>query len=120
MTAPENQIKASSFSRPLRSSSIEGTILPDGHVVLTGKEVDWAFTLTPLGGLVWAFCDGSNSIDEIVAHLLNLEQVSAPVIKETPVIIDGQNLKDEVLALVDELREAGLFETADDNENTAL
>jgi hypothetical protein len=86
--------------RPTRNSSIESTVLPDGHVVLTGKSVDWAFTLTPLGGLVWAFCDGQNSAEDIATNLLSLQEVNRESISS-----------EEIASLLKELEDAGLLES---------
>jgi hypothetical protein len=85
-------------ANPTRHPEIETTLLPDGHVVLVSPKTEWAQTLTPLGALVWEFCDGENTIDQIV------ESIGA-----IPEITVTQSLKDEVVKLVDDLTEAGFL-----------
>lgn len=85
-------------TKPQRNPEIETSLLPDGHVVLVSSKTDWAHTLTPTGALVWEFCDGTNSADEIVAKIQNIKEVPA-----------NPSLKDDVSTLLDELDEAGFF-----------
>jgi hypothetical protein len=84
--------------RPKRDPAIKTNVLPDGHAVLVSLSTNWAQTLTPLGALVWEFCDGSNSLDDIA------QQICA--------ITNGDNdakLKQSIKELVDELDDAGFF-----------
>ena len=73
-------------------------LLPDGYLLLHSNDENRVYTLTPLGGLVWEYCDGSNSLDDIVRHIRELG--------ETP---SSSNLEDEVRTLVAELKDAGLL-----------
>ncbi|MBS1955869.1 MAG: PqqD family protein [Cyanobacteria bacterium SZAS-4] len=86
-------------SKPKRSQDIESTSLPDGYVVLVNKKTNWAHTLTPLGGLVWEFCDGENSIVEITSK-----------IEEIPEIGKRDGFDEEVSKLVEQLDEEGFFD----------
>lgn len=85
-------------TKPKRSQEMESTSLPDGFVVLVNKKTSWAHTLTPLGALVWEFCDGENSVDEIVSNL-----------KAIPEIGQRVSLDQEVADLVRQLDEEGFF-----------
>jgi hypothetical protein len=82
----------------LRAELIQAKILPDGHVVLHSDKASWAFTLTPLGALVWEFSDGTNTVEQIV------EKVS----EAGAIPIDG-DLRSHVNNLVAELEEYGLL-----------
>jgi len=83
---------------PKRDDQIETTLLPDGHVVLVPKQSDWAHTLSPLGALVWEFCDGTNSVNEIVA-----------LVRTIPGIGERHSLEEEITALIAEFREDGFL-----------
>jgi Coenzyme PQQ synthesis protein D (PqqD) len=74
-------------TKPKRSSEMESTSLPDAH------------TLTPLGALVWEFCDGDNSVEEIVANIKSIPEVGNRV-----------TLDQEVSELVQQLDNEGFFE----------
>lgn len=78
---------------------MESTSLPDGMVILVNKKTSWAHTLTPLGALVWEFCDGDNSVEEIVAS-----------IKSIPEVGERSALDQEVNELVQQLDNEGFFE----------
>ena len=84
--------------KPQRDPEIETSLLPDGHVVLVSHKTDWAHTLTPTGALVWEFCDGTNSVDEIVTRIRG--------IKEVP---ENPALKEDIATLIAELDDAGFF-----------
>lgn len=85
-------------TKPKRSEEMESTSLPDGLVILVNKQTSWAHTLTPLGALVWEFCDGKNSVDEIVSN-----------IKAIPEVGDRPTLHQEIADLVRQLDEEGFF-----------
>lgn len=78
---------------------MESTSLPDGMVILVNKKTSWAHTLTPLGALVWEFCDGDNSVEEIVANIKSIPEVGNRV-----------TLDQEVSELVQQLDNEGFFE----------
>ncbi|HEY9732136.1 MAG TPA: PqqD family protein [Drouetiella sp.] len=86
-------------TKPKRSSEMESTSLPDGMVILVNKKTSWAHTLTPLGALVWEFCDGDNSVEEIVANIKSIPEVGNRV-----------TLDQEVSELVQQLDNEGFFE----------
>lgn len=72
--------------------------MPDGFVVLVNKKTSWAHTLTPLGALVWEFCDGENSLDEIISS-----------IKAIPEVGERNSLNEEVSALIRQFEEEGFL-----------
>jgi len=74
-------------------------LLPDGHLVLTSESTSWAFTLTPVGAIVWEFCDGTNTVDSIVEQIVNLNALS-----------DLADLRTNVTELLTELDEIGLLD----------
>lgn len=84
--------------RPKRNSAIDTSTLPDGHAVLVSKDTDWAFTLTPLAALVWEFCDGTNTIDDIVSSIQSIPEFSS------------SSKKEEIADLLDELDESGFLD----------
>lgn len=84
--------------RPKRNSAIDTSTLPDGHAVLVSKDTEWAFTLTPLAALVWEFCDGSNTVDDIVTCIQSIPEFSQSLKKK------------EITDLLDELDESGFLD----------
>ncbi len=80
-------------------SGIHTRTLADGHAVLVSSDVEWAYTLTPIGALIWEFCDGTNTAEEIQAK-----------IEAIPDLQVGANLKKEVVSFLEELECAGLLE----------
>lgn len=69
--------------KPTRSQDLRATTLPDGFVVLLSEKTGWAHSLTPLAALVWEFCDGQNTVDEIAAQINAIpEVISRPVSPE--------------------------------------
>ncbi len=85
-------------SKPKRDPNIDTTALHDGHVVLVSKKTEWANTLSPLAAVIWEFCDGTNTVDDIVAH-----------IKAIPEISIDSSLEKEVEKLLAELDESGFL-----------
>ena len=81
-----------------RHPDVKALILPDGYVLLHLKSYNWIYTLTPLGGLVWEFCEGANTIDDVVGSIGEIEEV-------TP----APDLKDKVKDLIAELEKVGLL-----------
>lgn len=82
---------------PRRNPDVKTTLLPDGYVVLFSTKTDWAHTLNPTGALVWEFCDGQHSVDELVSEVAGLLAGS-----------DRKLLRTEVELLLQELLAAGL------------
>lgn len=85
-------------AKPRRSPDVGTTALPDGHVVLVSKKTEWANTLSPLAALVWEFCDGSNSVEEIILK-----------VRAIPGISFDETLVSEINTLLDELEESGFI-----------
>jgi hypothetical protein len=85
-------------SKPRRTEDVKAKILPDGHVVLFADQSTWAFTLSPLAALVWEFCDGDNSVEQIVEEIGRIDQNS-----------DKAALSSQVSELVVELSDSGLL-----------
>lgn len=81
-----------------RHPTVKAKILPDGHVGLQMSNTDWVYILTPLGGAVWEFSDGTNDVDEIFSHITQLEGVEADA-----------SLKQQIADLVDELQKVCLL-----------
>lgn len=67
------------------------------------------YTLTPLGGLVWEFCDGTNRLEEIVNHITSIKQVGA-----------DEGLKEKIAVLLTDLKQAGLLINKDLDETSTL
>lgn len=84
--------------KPKRNEQIKTSTLPDGHAVLVSKETDWAYTLTPIAALIWEFCDGTNTIDDIVSCIQAIPEFSA-----------NQCKREEVSELLAELDDGGFL-----------
>ena len=88
-------------SNPKRHPGIETKILPDGHAVLMSEKTNWAYTLNPLAAIVWEFCDGTNSLSDIVQHIKGMkEEIQLP-----------DDLEHEVAEVVDDLTESDVLVT---------
>jgi Coenzyme PQQ synthesis protein D (PqqD) len=59
-----------------RDPDVKASVLPDGHVLLHLERNDWCYTLTPLGGLVWEYCDGDHAPEDIVRRIEAIPDVS--------------------------------------------
>ena len=81
-----------------RHPDIKADILPDGYVLLQMPKTDWVYTLTPLGGIVWEFCDGNNALDDIFRQITELEHVKSTA-----------DLKQQIADLLQEFQKSGLF-----------
>lgn len=64
-------------TNPRRNPDVRTTLLPDGHVVLFSTKTEWAHTLNPQGAVIWEFCDGSHSVDDIIEEVRQLMQEAA-------------------------------------------
>lgn len=91
-------------SKLCRHPSIQTTALPDGHAVLMSKDTEWAFTITPVAAIAWEFCDGTNTFEEIVAHVQAVPEFE-PV---------TANLSTELAPLFEELTDAGFLIPSED------
>lgn len=85
-------------SNPKRDPDIETTSLPDGYAVLVMKKTDWAHTINPLAAIVWEFCDGTNSVDEIIA-----------LIQAVPELEPRPQLREEVIGLLNQFEADGFL-----------
>lgn len=59
----------SSSHPPTARPEVEAYVVPDGSCFLFDPTRDEGFALDPLGALVWDYCDGSASREEIVAEV---------------------------------------------------
>ena len=84
---------------PKRHPDLTTRLLPDGYVLVYSEKSTWVHTLTPLGGLVWEFCDGENSAEKIAELISSTAQVPAN--------------SDDVLKLIKEFQEKNLLTAAD-------
>jgi hypothetical protein len=83
---------------PRRNPDVKSSLLPDGYVVLSCSKTDWAHTINPVGALVWEFCDGEHSLEQIAGEISG--------------IIPGDQLPDldqQISLFVDELLVSGLL-----------
>ena len=64
------------MSHLTRDPAVKASVLPDGHVLLHLERNDWCYTLTPLGGLVWEYCDGDHAPEDIVRRIEAIPGVS--------------------------------------------
>lgn len=65
--------------KPKRNPEFITRLLPDGYVLVYSEKSEWVHTLTPLGGLVWEFCDGSNSAEQIADTIGSQAEVPTKV-----------------------------------------
>jgi hypothetical protein len=100
--AGDSAISASAGSgdhKPKRDDKLESKLLPDGHLVIFSSKTNWAQTLTPVAALVWEFCDGTNTLEQILEHI---EELTAQPTSD--------ELRTQVSELIDEFVEIGLAE----------
>jgi len=86
-------------AKPKRNPDFSARLLPDGYVLIHSEKSAWVHTLTPLGGLVWEFCDGDKTADEIADLICSKTQVPAK--------------PEDVVELVRELDKNGLLDSVD-------
>jgi hypothetical protein len=84
--------------KPIRNPDVKTTLLPDGFVVLFSTKTEWAHTLNPIGAIVWEYCDGCHSVDEIVAEVRQILEEKEEV-----------QLSQVVRTFVEELLNSGLL-----------
>lgn len=80
-----------------RNPEFSARLLPDGYVLIHSDKSVWVHTLTPLGGLVWEFCDGDKTAEEIADSICKTMQLPAKY--------------DDVFELIKELDKNGLLES---------
>ncbi len=86
--------------KPQRDPTIKTSLLPDGHVVLVSSQTDWAHTLSPMGAVIWEFCDGTNSVEDIVSIMQSMPELG----------YSSQSLQQEVSELLENLEQAGVLQ----------
>lgn len=84
--------------KPKRDPELQTSLLPDGHAVIVNPKNDWANTISPLGAIVWEYCDGSNSLEDIVRLVAEAAEVS-----------DRSALQKEIQSFIDQFEEEGFF-----------
>ncbi len=85
-----------------RVDGLETEELPSGETVVLHPETGVAVVLNPMGGVVWALCDGRRSAGEIADFICrNVEGA------------DGAKARDDVDALARQLKERGLVEESE-------
>jgi Coenzyme PQQ synthesis protein D (PqqD) len=60
---------------PVRRYDMKSLLLPDGFVVVHSQTTNWVYSLSPLAGLIWEFCDGGNSLAQIMDKVSALSGV---------------------------------------------
>jgi hypothetical protein len=78
----------------LRDKNTQSALLPDGYVAIFHTQTKLSVVLPPLGGLVWEFCDGSHTLQQILDALTECAGAHGPL---------PSNLEEEVKTLVDTL-----------------
>ncbi len=86
-------------AKPKRNPEFNARLLPDGYVLIHSEKSTWVHTLTPLGGLVWEFCDGDKTAEQIADLICSRTQVPAK--------------REDVFELVKELDKNGLLDSVD-------
>jgi hypothetical protein len=86
--------------KPKRDATIQTKIIPSGQAVLLSQNTEWAYTLNPLAALVWEFCDGDNTIDNIAER-----------IRSIPEFPDRPTLREDICHLLAELEDAGYLQS---------
>jgi hypothetical protein len=72
-----HNVPTETVDKPKRNPEFTARLLPDGYVLIHSQKTDWVHTLTPVGGLVWEFCDGDQTGEQIAARICAVVQVAA-------------------------------------------
>jgi len=83
---------------PRRQDHFTTRLLPDGYVAIIDPDRKHVHTLPPLGAMVWEFCDGEHSLDQIVLEITKVADLPA-----------DRNLRSEITHLMDSLSREGLL-----------
>jgi hypothetical protein len=86
-----------STSYPKARADIEAHLLPDGTCLLVDLAADEGHVLSVLGALVWDYCDGTMSREDITAEV-------AALLPQDPAV------RDEVMQFLDTFVERGLLQ----------
>lgn len=81
--------------KPIRKAEFNARLLPDGYVLIHSENSDWVYTLSPLGGLVWEFCDGVNTTQEITDLVCSQTEL--------------ETKQEDIVTLLKDLEEKGLL-----------
>ncbi|HEU5441684.1 MAG TPA: PqqD family protein [Ktedonobacterales bacterium] len=87
-------------ANPERRPDVETYLLPDGSCLLFDSRTEEAHVLNTVGALVWDYCDGTLSAEQIADEL-------APLLPEQP------TLGDDVREMIEALAGKGLLQDAD-------
>ncbi len=85
---------------PARNLAVKSQLLEDGFVSLYNSQTSMAFTLPPLGGIVWELCDGTLSLDEIIQRVYELIEAAVSL----------EDLEAQVCPLIEELQGENFFQ----------
>jgi hypothetical protein len=84
--------------QPVRRADIEMEVLPDGSALLYDPIADQGHAVAALAALVWDMCDGTMTVEALVADL-------------TAQLPEVPQLAEIVEALLDEFRQTNLLES---------
>jgi hypothetical protein len=76
-----------------RNPQAKTALLPDGFIVVFLPDSEEGYTLPPLGAILWEFCDGTMTLDEIIEAVNQATAAS--------VITSTEQLDGLVKALID-------------------
>jgi hypothetical protein len=94
-------------ANPVRRPDVETFLLPDGSCLLFDSRTEEAHVLNVVGALVWDYCDGALSAEQIADEL-------APLLPEQP------TLGDDVREMIEALAGKGLLRVAGASPALAL
>src|SRR5689334_19583854 len=95
------------MERPRQHPEVETHVLPDGTCLLFDNRTEMGHVLNALGALVWDYCDGSSTVDEIAIEVAGL-------------LPDVQGIQDQIAQLVTELRSLDLMQPPSQPVQTAI
>jgi Coenzyme PQQ synthesis protein D (PqqD) len=84
-----------SLERPRQHPEVETYLLPDGTCLLFDNRTEMGHVLNTVGALVWDYCDGTCTVDQIAGEVASL-------------LPDTTATRDQVRQLVSELRDLHL------------
>jgi hypothetical protein len=87
----------SSLERPRQHPEVETYVLPDGSCLLFDNRTEMGHVLNGMGALVWDYCDGSSTLEEIAGEVAGL-------------LPDAHDIEDQIAQLVAKLRGLDLLQ----------
>ncbi len=87
-----------SQERPRQQPEVETHVLPDGTCLLFDNRTEMGHVLNAIGALVWDYCDGTLTVDQIAGEIAGL-------LPEQPLV------RDDVARLIAELRTLDLLQS---------